>query len=286
MAQTVRYLAWSSRYADSSPNINRLPHHNWTSWSVFNNQPLKAPPWLANRKTKQLKAKMSAQSNLKPIKVYGKLGPNPPKVAIILDELNIPKEIEPTGFSEVKQPAYLAINPNGRLPAIYDPNTDLTLWESGAILEYLIEKYDRDHKLSFAPGSKEAYLAKQWLFFQTTGQGPYYGQAVWFTRYHPEKVQSAVDRYVNEIKRVTGVLELHLERQKEEFGGQEGFDGPWLVGNKLSYADLAFVPWQVGADKIFGESGQFDEAEFPLVKAWLAKLKERESIKAAMGEAS
>ena len=227
---------------------------------------------------------MSSQSNLRPIKVYGKRGPNPPKVAIILDELNIPKEIDPVPFTEVKQPAYLAINPNGRLPAIYDPNTDLTLWESGAIVEYLVEKYDKDHKLSFAPGSKEAYLAKQWLYFQTTGQGPYFGQAVWFTRYHPEKLQSAVDRYIGEIKRVTGVLELHLARQKEEFGGKEGFDGPWLVGNKLSYADLAFVPWQVAAKKLFGESGQYDEAEFPLVQAWLAKLSARESVETAMAE--
>lgn len=225
---------------------------------------------------------MASQNNLKPIKVYGKGGPNPPKVAMILDELNIPKDVEAIPFSDVKKPEYLAINPNGRIPAIHDPNTDLTLWESGAILEYLIEKYDKDQKLSFAPGSKEAYLAKQWLFFQTTGQGPYYGQAVWFTKYHPEKVQSAVDRYINEIKRVTGVLEGHLARQKVEFGSKDGFDGPWLVGNKLSYVDFAFVPWQVGAMRVFGESGQYSDVEFPLVKEWLAKLSARESVKKAM----
>ena len=97
--------------------------------------------------------------------MYGKGGPNLPKVAIILDELNIPKEIDPVPFSDVKKPAYLAINPNGRLPAIYDPNTDLTLWESGAIVEYLVDKYDPEHKLSFPAGSSDAYHAKQWLFF-------------------------------------------------------------------------------------------------------------------------
>ena len=227
---------------------------------------------------------MSSQSTPKPVKVYGHAGPNPQKVHMILNELNIPKETEVVPFSDVKNPEYLAINPNGRLPAIYDPNTDLTLWESGAILEYLIEQYDKDHKLSFAPGSKEAYHAKQWLYFQTTGQGPYYGQAVWFTKAHPEKVQSAIDRYVNEIKRVTGVLEGHLAKQKEAFGGEAGFDGPWLVGNKLSFADFAFVPWQAAAVKIFGESGQFDDAEFPLVKEWIGKLQARESVKAALAQ--
>ncbi|KAL2130274.1 hypothetical protein VTI74DRAFT_6691 [Chaetomium olivicolor] len=226
---------------------------------------------------------MASHSNLKPIKLYGKHGPNPPKVAILLDELNLPHEIEDVPFSDVKKPEYLAINPNGRLPAIHDPNTDLTLWESGAILEYLIERYDsKQQKLSFAPGSNEAFQAKQWLFFQTTGQGPYYGQAVWFTKFHPEKVQSAVDRYINEIKRVTGVLETHLAKQKEEYGGQEGFDGPWLVGNKLSYADIAFIPWQRSARNIFGESGKYNEDEFPLVKEWLAKLTARESVAKAM----
>ncbi|KAK3906986.1 glutathione S-transferase [Staphylotrichum tortipilum] len=224
---------------------------------------------------------MSSRSNLKPIKVYGKQGPNPPKVAIILDELNIPKEIDSVPFSDVKKPEYTAINPNGRLPSIHDPNTGLTLWESGAILEYLIETYDKDQKLSFAPGSSEAYHAKQWLFFQTTGQGPYYGQAVWFIKYHPEKVQSAVERYVNEVKRVTGVVEGHLARQKAEHGAKESFDGPWLVGNKLSYVDFAFVPWQLAASKIFPEYG-FDNAEFPLVTEWVAKLNARESVKTAM----
>jgi glutathione S-transferase len=223
---------------------------------------------------------MSSHSDLKPITVYGEGGPNPPKVAIILDELNIPKEIKAIPFSDVKKPEYLAINPNGRLPAIYDSNTDLTLWESGAIVEYLVEKYDRDRKISFAPGSKEAYHAKQWLFFQTTGQGPYYGQAVWFMKYHPEKLPSAVDRYLNEIKRVTGVLESHLAKQKEEHGSKAGFDGPWLVGNKLSYADLAWVPWQRGLPRLFELDGRtFDEDEFPLVKEWLAKMNARETVK-------
>ncbi|KAL2166289.1 hypothetical protein VTG60DRAFT_2973 [Thermothelomyces hinnuleus] len=225
---------------------------------------------------------MGSQSDLKPIKVYGKGGPNPPKVVIILEELGLPHEIEAVPYGDVKKPEYLAINPNGRLPSIRDPNAGLTLWESGAILEYLVDKYDTDHKLSFPAGSNEAYLAKQWLFFQTTGQGPYYGQAAWFTKYHHEKLPSAIDRYVNEIKRVTAVIEGHLARQKEEHGAKEGFDGPWLVGNKLSYVDIAFVPWQVIAKRLFGETGQYNEDDYPLVKEWLGKLLARESVRKAL----
>jgi glutathione S-transferase len=226
---------------------------------------------------------MAPPSNLQPIKVHGRVGPNPPKVAMILSELNLPHEFSPISFADVKKPEFLAVNPNGRMPAIEDPNSNLTLWESGAILEYLVERYDTERTLSFAPGSSEAYLAKQWLFFQTTGQGPYYGQAVWFIRYHPERLQSAVDRYVGEIKRVSGVLETHLAKQKEEHGGKDGFDGPWLVGNKLSYVDFAFVPWQASLPTIL-PAGEYDynEDEFPTVKEWLAKLGARESVKKAI----
>ncbi|KAF2198334.1 glutathione S-transferase [Delitschia confertaspora ATCC 74209] len=214
-------------------------------------------------------------SELKPIKVYGKFGPNPPKVAILLNELDVPYEIIDIGFDKVKEPEYTAVNPNGRIPAIEDPNTGLTLWESGAIIEYLVEKYDTKQQLSFALGTPESYHAKQWLFFQTTGQGPYYGQAVWFSKYHPEPVPSAVERYVNEIKRVTGVLEGHLAKQ------EKGTDGPWLVGSKYSFADIAFIPWQHLITKIIGPE-QFNPDDFPLVKEWVRKMVAREAVSKAI----
>lgn len=113
-------------------------------------------------------------SDLKPIKLWGGVrGPNPPRVIIILEALGLPYEVITVAYEDVKKPEFTAINPNGRLPAIYDPNTDLTLWESGAIVLYLIARYDTEHKLSFPVGSNEAFLAQQWLFFQATGQGPY-----------------------------------------------------------------------------------------------------------------
>ena len=219
-------------------------------------------------------------SQIKPIKVYGQGGPNPPKVALILNELNLPYEIEPVDFKDVKQPAYLAINPNGRLPSIHDPNTNLTLWESGAIVEYLIERYDTAHKLSFPAGSNEAQHARQWLYFQVSGQGPYYGHVPFFKKYHSEQLPSAIERFVKEVNRVTGVMEGWLAKQKKEFGIKG--DGPWLVGGKLSYADLAFVSWQVVVTKFFLEKGEYDEKDYPEVTAWVGKMLERESVKKAL----
>ncbi|KUI60582.1 Glutathione S-transferase 1 [Cytospora mali] len=222
-----------------------------------------------------------SSSQLKPIKVYGKGGPNPPKVAMVLEELGLPHDIIPIDFPDLKKPDYLAINPNGRMPAIYDPNTDLTLWESGAIIEYLVERYDTAHKISFQPGTAEAAHAKQWLFFQVSGQGPYYGQAVWFKKYHPENLPSAFDRYAKEIARVTGVLEGHLGRQKE--AGVGGADGPWLVGGKFSYADLAFLSWQ-DMVVLFAGKEVYNADEFPLVSDWIARLRARPALKKVMDE--
>ncbi|KAI0184044.1 glutathione S-transferase [Xylaria flabelliformis] len=218
-----------------------------------------------------------ASSTLKPIKAYGSGGPNPPKVIMILEELGLPYEIQAVAFADVKGPEYTAINPNGRLPAIHDPNTNLTLWESGAIVEYLIEKYDKDNKISFPRDSNESYLTKQWLFFQTTGQGPYYGQAVWFHKFHPEKVQSAIDRYVKEIYRVTGVVEKHLAEQK----GKGSDEGPWLVGGRITYADIAWYMWQQMITMALPE-GTIKYDEYPNVKQWLANLGARPSIKKAV----
>lgn len=219
-----------------------------------------------------------SSSPLKPITVWGKSGANPPKVALILEELNLPSDIKNVDYADVKKPDYLAINPNGRIPAIQDPNTGITLWESGAIIEYLVEKYDTEHRVSFAPGTAEAAIAKQWLFFQMSGQGPYFGQAVWFTKYHPEKVPSAVERYVKEIARVSGVLEGHLARQKEA-----GVDGPWLVGGKFSYADLSFLPWQ-NMVIYFAGKDMYDPDAFPLVKDWVDRMLARPALKKVMDD--
>ena len=97
-------------------------------------------------------------------------------------------------------------------------------------------------------------------------KAPYFGQAVWFKVFHAEKIQSAQDRYVNEIRRVSGVLNRALE----------GKD--WLVGNKYSFADVSFLTWyEAVIARVIGDS--FDIAtEFPNLKAWLERMKARPAI--------
>ncbi|OAQ99333.1 hypothetical protein LLEC1_06901 [Akanthomyces lecanii] len=172
---------------------------------------------------------------LKPLVLWGvEHGPNPWKVAFALDELAVPYTHRIIDFAATKTPPFTDMNPNGRAPALEDPNTGTTLWESGAILEYILETYDaaaNQHRLSFPRGSPDYFLAKQWLHFQVSGQGPYFGQAVWFAKYHTERLPSAVARYVDEVRRVTGVVDTAL-RGKE-----------YLVGGRYSYADVAFLPW-------------------------------------------
>lgn len=204
--------------------------------------------------------------SLKPITLWGHTaGPNPWKVAMVLEELNVPYETKILEFPEMKQPAFEKININGRVPAIEDPNTGITIWESGAIVEYLVETYDKEKKMSFEAGTTEYFHAKQWLHFQVSGQGPYFGQAVWFHMFHAEKVQSAQDRYINEMRRVSDVLNRALE-------GRE-----WLVGNKYTYADVAFVIWFEFVPRIAGEKIDIPK-EFPNLHAWLDKMKSRPAV--------
>lgn len=208
--------------------------------------------------------------SLKPIILYSHAtGPNPWKVVIICNELNIPYESKYIEFSDMKKDPYEKLNINGRVPAIEDPNTGITLWESGAIIEYLVETYDKQKTISFQSGTPDYFHAKQWLHFQMSGQGPYFGQAVWFTRFHPEKLESARVRYVNEVRRVSGVLDSYLK------------DKQYLVGGKYSFADASFVPW-FHMVPILGEIDL--EKEFPSLSVWLNRVKGRPAIAKALEE--
>lgn len=184
---------------------------------------------------------------------------------MVLEELNVPYEIKNIEFPEMKQPPYEKININGRVPAIEDPNTGITLWESGAIIEYLVETYDKEKNISFTAGTPDYFHAKQWLHYQMSGQGPYFGQAVWFTMYHHEKLQSARERYVNEVRRVSSVINRALE-------GKE-----WLVGGKYTYADVAFFPWFDLVSWFAGDKIDIAK-EFPNLSAWLEKIKARPAV--------
>ena len=169
--------------------------------------------------------------------------------------------------SEHKSPKILVLNPNGRVPIIVDhKNNDFTLWESGAIIQYLVLKYDTTKKLHSGNLKTDA-KATQWLMFQVSGQGPYFGQLAWFAVFHHEKLPSAIERYTNEVFRVTGVLELALT----------GHD--YLDGNTISYGDLSFVPWIAMAYSMFPEvKAKYDAGEYPNVKKWLDSLVARDSV--------
>ncbi|KAI4235908.1 MAG: hypothetical protein LQ349_002865 [Xanthoria aureola] len=206
----------------------------------------------------------------KPIEVWmSPPGPNPWKVIIVLEELGIPYEIKSIRFEDIKKSPFIDVNPNGRAPAIIDPNTNLTLWESGAIILYLIEQYDSQKKLTFE-SLREKNLLNQWLMFQMSGQGPYFGQCGWFNVLHPEKLPSAIERYSNEVKRVLGVLEQSLRGKQ------------WLVGDKCTYADLAFVTWNDRMDMVLGVPDSKPLQEFPNVEAWHNRMVGRESFRKAM----
>ncbi|RYP42189.1 hypothetical protein DL767_000353 [Monosporascus sp. MG133] len=190
-------------------------------------------------------------------------------VVIVLEELRVPYEIVSIKFEDLKSEPFINLNPNGRAPAIKDPNTDLVLWESGAIISYLVEQYDTEHVISYET-LKERQHCNQWLHFQMSGQGPYFGQAGWFTVLHHEKLPSAIERYRGEVKRILGVLEKRLEGRQ------------WLVGDKMTYADLAWAPWNDRIDAV--TSCQPDEKfeGFPRVKAWHERMTTRPSWGKAM----
>ncbi|KAI0101409.1 glutathione S-transferase [Nemania sp. FL0031] len=214
---------------------------------------------------------------MKPIKIWiSALGPNPWKVVVILEELSIPYIVESVLFENVKLKPFTDVNPNGRVPAIEDPNTDMTIWETGAIIQYLIDQYDTNKTLCYET-FKEKTACNQWLMFQVSGQGPYFGQCTWFKYLHKleygEEVPSAVERYKKEIKRVLGVLDGALAAKSEP---------RWLVGNKMTYVDLAFVPWNDRLTEALGVPDEKKLEGFPHVAAWHKEMVERPAWKKAM----
>ncbi|OTA97038.1 hypothetical protein M434DRAFT_387908 [Hypoxylon sp. CO27-5] len=181
-------------------------------------------------------------------------GPNPLKVLVVLEELQIPYEIKTIKMEDVKKEPLIKLNPSGRVPAI---------------ITYLIDEYDTNNTLTYVAGN-EKYLINQWLYFQASGQGPYYGQAAWFMRLHPEKLPSAIERYQNEIRRVMGVVEGHLSGRQ------------WLVGDKMTCADLTWVPWTLFGDILLSQSGHALLRDYPNVEAWYERIASRPSWKKVM----
>jgi glutathione S-transferase len=140
----------------------------------------------------------------------------------------------------------------------------IRIFESGSIFQYIVEQYDKDHKISYPAGSREHYEVNNWVFFQNAGLGPMQGQSNHFTRYAPEKIPYGINRYQNETRRLYGVLEKHLAKSKSGF----------LVGDHISTADITNVSWVMYA----GWAG-VDIEEFPNVKKWEEMLYSRPAVK-------
>ncbi|KAG8157535.1 hypothetical protein KVR01_012577 [Diaporthe batatas] len=200
-------------------------------------------------------------------------GPNPWKTVFLFEELGLNYEIKSFRFDDVKKEPFISVNPNGRVPAIEDPNLDLTLWESGAISQYVVDEYDKEHRLTYTT-TKEKNLCNQYLHFQMSGQGPYFGQCGIFQHLWPEKIPSVIERYANEIKRVLGVLETVLSAKPA--GAQ------WLVGDKMTYADMAFVPWNFRLSEVLNQTWDEIWDGVPHVRAWHERMIELPSWRRAM----
>ena len=163
------------------------------------------------------------------IDLYTAPTPNGHKVSCTLEALKMEYEVHVVNLmeNEQKEPNFLEISPNGRIPAIVDRSANnLSIFESGAIMIYLAEK---SGKLIPTDANKKAKVL-EWLMFQMGGVGPMMGQANVFFRYFPEKIQPAIDRYQNESRRLFEVLDTHLK------------DNEWLA-DEYSIADIANWCW-------------------------------------------
>ena len=181
------------------------------------------------------------------LKLYFHTTPNPMKAALLLEELQTPFEIVPVDILKGEQhaPAYRQINPNGKVPALFDGN--IQVFDSHAILLYLAEKHGE-----FSPAATEARAAMlSWLMFLASGLSPFSGQAVHFLHYAPEVLPYARNRYVKEVERHYRVLDERLAQSK------------YLAGDEYSIADMALWGWAISAGYIFGEPGL---ANYPNVK--------------------
>ena len=193
------------------------------------------------------------------IELFTARTPNGFKVSIALEELGLPYTVRPIalGTGEQKEPWFLEINPNGRIPAIVDHgNDDFAVFESGAILIYLAERTGK--LLPQEPKARSRVL--QWLMFQMGGVGPMMGQANVFVRYAPERIEYAIGRYQRESRRLFEVLDRQLGKT------------PFLAG-EYSIADVATFPWVRSY-----EWSQLSIDGLPHLKRWLDAIAARPAV--------
>ena len=197
------------------------------------------------------------------LQLYGLPTPNGVKVSIMLEEIGLPYEAHTIdiGKNESWTPEFLSLNPNGKIPAIIDPDgpggKPLGLFESGAILVYLAEKTGK--LLSTDPAERYETLA--WVFFQMAAIGPMFGQVGFFHKFAGREYEDKrpLERYVAESKRLLGVLEGRLA------------DRDWIMGKDYTIADIAMLGWVRNLVGFYGAGDLVDYASLEHVPAWLER---------------
>ena len=219
-----------------------------------------------SKSSKKVAKAKTAKKSAKPIELYYWPTPNGFKISIMLEECKLPYTLVPVNISKGEQfkPDFLKISPNNRMPAIIDPHgpggKPISIFESGAILQYLGRKTGK-----FYPADERQRVeVEQWLFWQMGGVGPMAGQVHHFKNYAVETLTYAINRYINEVNRLYGVMNLRLK------------DRDFIAG-KYSIADMALVGWVNG----WPRQGQNIE-DFPNLKAWLERVKARPAVQRGM----
>jgi GST-like protein len=198
----------------------------------------------------------------KPIELFFFPTPNGHKISIMLEELGVPYNVHiiHIGKGDQFKPEFLGISPNNKIPAITDPEgpggQPISIFESGAILKYLAQKFGR-----FYPADvREQVKVDEWLFWQVGGFGPMLGQNHHFAIYAPEKIEYAIKRYRDESQRLYGVLDKQLE-------GRE------FIAGEYSIADIAVIGWANG----FERQG-VDITKLPNFAAWRERMNARPAV--------
>ena len=191
------------------------------------------------------------------LQLYSVPTPNGVKVSTMLEETGLPYEAHRVAFDarEQRSPEFRSLNPNGRIPAIIDPDgpdgAPLPLFESGAILVYLVDKTGR-----FIPAAAAGrYRVLQWVMFQMGGPGPMFGQVGFFNKFDGRHLEDKrpLQRYVNESKRLLRVLEGQLRQHS------------WIAGDDYTIADLATFPWVRNLISFYEARELVGFADFPAV---------------------
>jgi len=188
------------------------------------------------------------------LKFYFNGSPNPTKIALFLEEAGLPYEPKPVDTRKGDQfkPDFLAINPNGKVPAIVDG--DVTVFDSNAILLYLAEKTGK-----FLPENTPIIRGQflSWLMFAATGVGPFSGQAIHFKHFAPEKTPYAITRYLFEARRHYAILDSHLANRR------------YMVGETYTIVDMDVWGWARMAPFILGEDAW---AKYPNLKRLIDEI--------------